>query len=112
MTAADNPEGEREPPQRPEGRPYRNVTDARSASILGLGMVVGAVIGAGVALLLAPGSGAETRHGIRSRARRFRRGGGPWSRLGRELQKAAAAKRKQIEMESKRREVSATREPV
>ncbi len=35
------------------------------------GMLIGALVGAGVALLLAPRSGEETRHALRRRARRF-----------------------------------------
>jgi gas vesicle protein len=109
MTAADDPEGLPESSPRPRGRPYRNVTNVRSVSILGVGMVIGAVIGTGVALLVAPQSGAETRRLISRRAVRLRRRGGVWSKLGRELGRAAAAKRKSIEMEAKRREIVARR---
>jgi hypothetical protein len=62
--------------------------------MLGLGMVIGAAIGAGVALLAAPGSGVETRHRIRNRVRHIRGGSGVWDKLGRELRRARAVKRK------------------
>jgi hypothetical protein len=77
--------------------------------MLGLGMIVGAVLGAGIALLVAPQSGSETRHSLSRRARRLRGGSGPWTRLGRELRRAAAAKRKSLEAEAKRNEIQARR---
>jgi gas vesicle protein len=110
MTHADNPDGTREPAAKPRGRPYRNVADARSISMLGMGMVIGSMIGAGIALLMAPSSGAETRRGLSRRVGRLKQGGGGvWSKLGRELQRAAAAKRKSLELEAKRNEIEARR---
>jgi gas vesicle protein len=44
--------------------------DSSTAQGFGLGLLVGAVIGAGAALLLAPSSGAETRKRLRREARR------------------------------------------
>lgn len=75
--------------------------------MLGIGMIAGAVIGAGIALLVAPESGAETRRRLTSRADRLRSGRGVWTRLGRELRRAAAAKRKSLELDAKRKEIAA-----
>jgi gas vesicle protein len=109
MTSSGNPEptGERSGP--PRGKPYRNVTDARSVSMLGVGMVIGAVIGAGIALLVAPASGHETRRLLSHRAGRLRGNPGVWGKLGRELRRAAAAKRKALEIEARQREVELRR---
>jgi gas vesicle protein len=116
MTAADDVEGAPEPARRPRGRPYKNVPDARSAGMLGIGMIIGAVLGAGVALLLAPQAGRETRRSIVRRTRSVGRGAGAWTRLGRELRKAAKAKRQSLELEAKRNEIETKRaargEPV
>lgn len=106
MTAADKPESGRVPSRRPRGRPYKQVTDSRSVSMLGIGMVVGAVIGAGVAFLVAPESGAETRRRLSRRAGSIRGNKGVWTKLGRELKRAAAARRKTEEVEGKRKEIS------
>ena len=78
-------------------------------SMLGIGMIIGAVIGAGVTLLVAPGSGADTRRSIARTAGRFSMGAGVWTKLGKELKKAARAKRKTLELEAKRNEVEARR---
>jgi gas vesicle protein len=75
--------------------------------MLGIGMVIGAVVGAGIALLVAPESGRETRHRIARRADRLRGNRGVWTRLGRELRRAAAAKRKAMEIDAKRKEIHA-----
>ncbi len=83
--------------KRPAGRPFRRVPDARSVSMLGVGMVVGAVIGAGVALLAAPGSGLDTRARLRRRVKGLRRETGVWRKLSRELRRAALVKRKLLE---------------
>lgn len=107
MTVAETPEGGRKPARRPRGRPYKNVTDAKSVSMLGIGMIVGAVIGAGIALLMAPQSGAETRRVLSRRADRLRGNTGVWGKLGRELKRAAVAKRKSLELEAKRSEIAA-----
>lgn len=75
--------------------------------MLGIGMVIGAVIGAGVAFLVAPESGAETRRRLGRRAGKLRGDRGVWTKLGRELKRAAAAKRKAMEFEAKRNEIAA-----
>ncbi len=109
MTGSDNPEGVQKRVQSARGRPYRNVNDGRSVSLLGIGMVVGAVIGAGVAMLVSPRSGPDTRRQISRRVGRLRAGRGVWGRLGRELRRAAAAKRKAMEIDAKRREIALRR---
>jgi hypothetical protein len=56
----------------PVGRSYEEEREWRGAGVFTLGAVAGALVGAGVALLLAPQSGVETREEIASRARRLR----------------------------------------
>ena len=109
MTAPDEREGVRAPSRRPRGRPYKNVPDAKSAGMLGVGMIIGAVLGAGIALLVAPQAGWETRRSIAKRAGSMGKGAGAWTRLGRELRKAARAKRKALELEAKKHEIEAKR---
>ena len=75
--------------------------------MLGLGMVIGAVIGAGIAILVAPQSGSDTRRTISRRVRKLRRDTGVWTKLGRTLSRAAATKRKAMEVEAKRKEIAA-----
>jgi gas vesicle protein len=92
-----------EPKTHAAGSSYRNIPDTRSISMLGLGMVIGAVIGAGVALLAAPRSGEDTRDRIRDRVRNVRGRRGVWYQLGRELRRAASARRKR-ELERRKQE--------
>ena len=78
--------------QRPRGSSYRRSVDWEHVGLLGAGLLVGALVGAGAALLLAPQSGQETRTAIRRRARFARhRAGDAWMQLADEL--AAAARR-------------------
>jgi gas vesicle protein len=56
--------------------------------MLGLGIVIGVAIGAGMALLAAPRSGEETRDRIRDRVRHIRGKDDAWSKLQRELKRA------------------------
>lgn len=107
MSTADKPEGRREPARRPRGKPYKTVADSHSAGMLGVGMIIGAVLGAGIALLVAPQAGWETRRSLTSRARSLRGGTNAWTRLGRELKRAARAKRKAMELEAKRHTIAA-----
>jgi hypothetical protein len=74
--------------------PYRNVPGPGSVSMLGLGIVIGVAIGAGVALLAAPQSGEETRDRIRDRIRHIRGNDDVWSKLQRELTRAAKVRRR------------------
>ena len=73
--------------------------------MLGLGMIIGAVIGAGITLLVAPQSGSETRRTLSRTASRLNKGAGVWTKLGKELKRAAHAKRKSLELEAKRNEI-------
>jgi len=58
--------------------------------LLGAGLLVGALIGAGAALLLAPQTGRETRSALRRQARHARhRASGAWTDLAAELADAA-----------------------
>ena len=106
MSSSGNPEGVQDRVRAPQGRPYQTVRDARSVSMLGIGMVIGAVVGAGIAVLVAPRSGPETRRQITRRIGSIRSRKGVWGKLGRELRRAAAAKRKEMEIEAKRREIA------
>ena len=93
------------PARKPRGKPYKSIPNVRSISVLGIGMVIGAVVGAGVTLLIAPRTGREMRHLLGDRAGRVRRGSGVWYKLGKELKRAAAAKRKQLERDEARERV-------
>ncbi len=90
------------PARKPRGKSYKTIPDVRPVSLLGVGMVIGAVVGAGVTLLVAPRSGRQTRELLGYRADRLRRDSGVWLKLGKELRRAAAAKRKQLEREEAR----------
>jgi len=57
------------PVERPRGAAYRRSIDWEHVGLLGAGLLVGALVGAGAALLLAPQSGIETRTAIRRKAR-------------------------------------------
>ena len=77
------------PQPNPDGLPHETVPDWNNIGLFTAGIAVGAVLGATVALLLAPASGDQTRQGI---ARRFRGGGDDdvWEDLAEELELAAA----------------------
>ncbi|MFL5582936.1 MAG: YtxH domain-containing protein [Gemmatimonadaceae bacterium] len=90
LRAADMPRGA-------AAREQGEELDWRRVSTLGLGLAIGALIGAGAALLLAPQSGEETRELITRGARRLRsRAEDGWSDLGAELRTAARRRRKQL----------------
>jgi hypothetical protein len=75
-------------PHEPEGGSYEEEREWRGAGVLSLGIIAGALVGAGVALLLAPQSGAETREQIADRARRLRtRADEGWDDLRDELRR-------------------------
>jgi gas vesicle protein len=69
--------------------------------MLGVGMVIGVVIGAGVALLAAPRSGEDTRDKILDRVRHIRGKDDAWSKLKRELKRATQVSRR-TELEKRR----------
>ncbi len=71
QAADDNDDYSASVPPEPEGRSYEEERDWRGAGVLSLGILAGALVGAGVALLLAPQSGEETRERIATRARRM-----------------------------------------
>jgi hypothetical protein len=84
-----------------EGSPYDEDTDWGRLVTFGAGIVVGALLGAGTALLMAPQSGEETRDIIVRRTRDFTRrtrdqAGDSWSALGLELRRAARHGRRSI----------------
>ena len=66
----DEPYDVEESPE-PTGESYEEERDWRGAGVLSLGIIAGALVGAGVALLFAPQSGEETRERIVTRARRL-----------------------------------------
>jgi hypothetical protein len=72
-------------------------TDWRQIGTLGVGIAIGVAVGAGIALLLAPMSGEETRDLIGDRARRLRgRAADSWDDLRDELRWAARRGRKRV----------------
>jgi hypothetical protein len=72
----------------PVGRSWDEERDWRGAGILSLGVIAGALVGAGVALLFAPQSGEETREHLANRARRLgSRADASWDDLRDELRR-------------------------
>ena len=68
--------------------------DHRPALVFAAGVIVGLAMGAGVALLLAPQSGAETRQAIGRKSRRLgRRGHDAWDDLRLEFRRALRQRR-------------------
>ena len=77
-------------PVKPRGRPFSREANWRVAALVGAGVAAGAVLGAGIALLMAPQSGAHTRLSLSREMRRRRPWNtSPWEQLGDELRKAA-----------------------
>lgn len=73
-----------------DGLPYETVPDWNNIGLFAAGIAVGAVLGAAVALLMAPATGEETRHSISRRVRRLRGDDDVWDELAEELERAAA----------------------
>lgn len=73
-----------------DGLPYETVPDWNNIGLFAAGVAVGAVLGAAIALLMAPATGEETRHGISRRVRRLRGDDDVWDELAEELERAAA----------------------
>jgi hypothetical protein len=72
--------------EEPEGSSYEESTDWGRIGIFAAGLAAGLTIGAGVALLLAPASGEETREYLTHRARSLRgRADDGWDDLRGEL---------------------------
>ena len=78
------------PQPRLDGLPHETVPDWNNIGLFTAGIAVGAILGATVALLLAPASGEETRHGISRRVRNLRGDDDLWDDLAQELELAAA----------------------
>lgn len=73
-----------------DGLPYETVPDWNNIGLFAAGIAVGAVLGAAIALLMAPATGEETRHSISRRVRRLRGDDDVWDELAEELERAAA----------------------
>lgn len=74
-----------------EGHPFTETRDLGKMATIVAGVAVGALIGAGAALLLAPGSGEETRTAIRQRVRKLtRRERSVWKSLANAMEEAVA----------------------
>jgi hypothetical protein len=69
-----------------DGLPHEMVPDWTNIGLFTAGIAVGAVLGAAVALLLAPASGEEIRHRVK---RRFGGDEDVWDELAEELERAA-----------------------
>jgi hypothetical protein len=82
----------------PRGKPFAREADWHTVMLVGAGIAAGAVLGAGVALLMAPQSGAHTRLALGREMRRRRpwRGDSPWSQLGAELRRAARHRNRRL----------------
>jgi gas vesicle protein len=78
------------PQPRPDTLPHDTVPDWNNIGLFTAGVAVGAILGAVVALFLAPASGEETRHRIAHRVRSIRGEDDVWDALAEELERAAA----------------------
>ena len=78
------------PQPRSDSLPSETVPDWNNIGLFTAGIAVGAILGATVALLLAPASGDETRHSISRRVRNLRGNDDAWDDLAEELERAAA----------------------
>ncbi|HVE34822.1 MAG TPA: YtxH domain-containing protein [Gemmatimonadaceae bacterium] len=88
------------------------MSSSKSTAYLAAGLAIGIVVGAGVAILFAPQSGADTRRLIARRGRRLgQRGHDAWDDLADELKSAAKRRRKAWrERRDRRREEREERE--
>jgi gas vesicle protein len=72
-------------------------TDWQQVAIFAVGALLGAAVGAGAALLLAPQTGEDARQGLARRGRRLRaRTANAWEDLREELEFAARRGRRKI----------------
>jgi hypothetical protein len=79
------------------GQSYDEDRDWGRVGLAGLGLVLGVLVGVGVALLYAPQSGDETRAEIRRNARRLReRAGEAWDDFGDEIRYRGERGRKRL----------------
>ena len=92
-------------PNRPANSHLTSVPTRRGRGSFLAGLGIGLAVGAAVALLFAPQSGADTRRALRRRGERVRtKAGDAWSDLRYELSRAKRA------LKRKRREALAARE--
>jgi YtxH-like protein len=89
-----------------DGVPLDTVPDWNNIGLFTAGIAVGAVLGAAVALLLAPGSGDETRHRIGRRVRGLRGADDAWDELAEELELAAAEREEEEKEEDEDEETA------
>ena len=82
----------------PEEVPVDMVPDWSAIGLFATGIAVGAILGATVALLLAPASGEETRHRIAGKVRHHH-DDDIWSQLAEELDRAAAETEAEVKAE-------------
>jgi hypothetical protein len=80
-----------------DGLPYETVPDWNNIGLFAAGIAVGAVLGAAIALLMAPATGEETRHSISRRVRRLRGDDDVWDELAEELARAAGEREEKAE---------------
>jgi hypothetical protein len=82
----------------PRGKPFARKADWHTVALVGASLAAGVALGAGVALLMAPQSGAHTRLALSRQLRRRRPWrSSPWEQLGEELKKAAHRRNRRIE---------------
>lgn len=77
------------PQPRAVGLPHETVPNWNNIGLFTAGIAVGAILGAAVALLMAPATGEETRHSISRRVRNLRGEDDVWDELAEELERAA-----------------------
>jgi hypothetical protein len=80
-----------------DGIPLGTVPDWNNIGLFTAGVAVGAILGAAVALLMAPASGDETRHSIARRVRNIGGDDNVWDELAEELERAAAEREEEAE---------------
>ena len=81
----------------PEEAPVEMVPDWNAIGLFAAGIAVGAILGASVAILLAPASGEETRHRIADKVR-GRDEEDLWKQLAEELDRAAAESEAEVQI--------------
>lgn len=90
-----------------EGEPFTETRELDKTIMIVAGVAVGALIGAGAALLLAPASGDETRTAIKRRVRKLtRRERGVWKSLASALEEAAKEKAARSRLGAKKAEAA------
>src|SRR5256885_5681812 len=99
------PPGSIPQPSSDDGRPYESVPDWNNIGLFTVGIALGAVLGAAVALLFAPASGDQTRHRIARHVKHIRGDEDIWSELAAELEGAAAEREKAAAHEEEEEEV-------